>query len=163
MSAPGRPSKLTTETQTVIVEATSRGCYAHVVARAAGISPSTFHAWMKAGEDEERRIEQGEAPDPAAAALLEFSEAVNRARAVARGYAESRVWETNPEAWLMKGPGRDKPHAEGWASAVKHEHTGADGGPMEVITRASRDLDRRLADIAARRAADTGTPEPSAD
>lgn len=137
----GRPSKFTDEARQIIVDCSRRGVFAHVAARAAGVSPSTFYAWMAAGHAEEKRVEAGSEPDPAAAAYLEFSEDVNRARATARGYAEARVWQDNPERWLLQGPGRDKPGDEGWATTTKHEHTGADGGPMETM-----DLSKLTAD-----------------
>lgn len=159
----GRPSKLTPEVQQIICEGSSRGVYDHVVARAAGISPSTFYTWMRAGEAEERRIDAGGDPDDAQSVFLEFSQSVNRARAMARGVAEARVWETNPETWLLKGPGRDRPGEEGWASAVKHEHTGADGGPMEVVSRAARDLTSRMDRLAAAKRAHEADDGAGAD
>lgn len=131
MTAVGRPSKLTPEVVNIIVDATQHGAFAHVAARAAGVSPSTFHAWMKAGEAEEARIDAGLEPDQSAAPFLEFSERVNCARATARGYAEVRVYQTNPERWLSQGPGRDRAGNEGWAANVKHQHSVDEGAKID--------------------------------
>lgn len=53
-------------------------------------------------------------------------------QAVARAGAEMRVYEDSPLAWLMNGPGRDRPSNPGWTrqSAV----TGSDGGAIQVVT-----------------------------
>lgn len=146
----GRPKKLTPEVLDLIVEATTRGSFAHVAAAAAGVSKSSFHAWMRLGEAEQTSIEQGNNPDPNAAIYLEFLEQVTRARSCARVSAESRVFEEHPDKWLRMGPGRDKPGDEGWAGQVKHEHTGAGGGPLEVITHAAGDLESGMDRLAKR-------------
>jgi len=117
----GRPTKFTDEVIDIIVSATARGCFAHVAAQAAGIDRVTFHRWMN---DDTKS---------------DFRNAVNAARAQARGVAEARVWQDNPEKWLTAGPGRDKASDEGWATVSKHEHTGEGGGP---ITSQSMDLSR---------------------
>lgn len=126
----GRPSKLTPEAVRIIVEATQRGCFAHVAAQAAGISASTFHLWMSEGEAEASRIAQGLEPDEGKAPYLEFSEQVNRARGIARGFAEARLYQEDAFKWLRYGPGRHKPGNEGWADTSKVEHSGPDGAPL---------------------------------
>jgi hypothetical protein len=126
----GRPSKLTPDVQAIIVEATSRGCFAHIAAQAAGISASTFHLWMHEGENEAARVAQGFEPDPALAPYMEFSEQVNRARGIARGFAEARLYQEDAFKWLRYGPGRHKPGNEGWADTSKVEHSGPDGAPL---------------------------------
>lgn len=66
----GRPSKLTPDTATAIVEAVEAGNYPEVAAASAGVKASTYYGWMERGR-------AGEAP------FVEFSEAITRARAKA--------------------------------------------------------------------------------
>lgn len=53
-------------------------------------------------------------------------------QAQARAGAEMRVYEESPLAWLLHGPGRDRPDHPGWTrqSAI----TGPNGGAVSVIT-----------------------------
>ena len=64
-----RPSKLTPETQTVIVDAILHGCTYKDAAEAAGIEYNTFNEWMKKGEEAK------------SGAYREFNEAVKVANA----------------------------------------------------------------------------------
>src|SRR5690349_14473647 len=51
----GRPTKLTPETQQVIVDALEAGHYAEVAATLAGIDESTYYDWVKWGEGAKAR------------------------------------------------------------------------------------------------------------
>lgn len=114
----GRKTKLTAETQQMIVSYIRAGAYSWVAAEAAGIGKSTFYRWMERGE-------------AASSGLYhEFYEAVREARAQARVAAEMEVRRDNPFAWLRHGPGRERPGEPGWTES--HEVSGADGGPVVV-------------------------------
>lgn len=119
----GRPLKLTPEIQTLIINATRVGAYAHVAAQAAGIAPATFFRWMS-----EEMLQH---PDPEVVAMFDtFQTEVRKAQGAARMLAEKKVREDNPLAWLRFGPGREAPGNPGWTSMSKVELTGKDGLPL---------------------------------
>jgi len=83
----GRPTKLTPETQKLICDAVAAGVPVQVAARLAGISQSTYYAWVSRHKD--------------------FAEAVKKAYAVAEsrlvGYiyrAAAKTWTA--AAWLLE-------------------------------------------------------------
>lgn len=53
-------------------------------------------------------------------------------QAQARAGAEMRVYEESPLAWLLHGPGRDRPNHPGWTR--QSSVTGPNGGAISVIT-----------------------------
>lgn len=87
----GRPTKLTPETQRIIVEALERGHYAETAATLAGIQESTFYDWIK-------RSERG------ATGFVGFSEAVKKASAVAEDAALNRVHDGATGGPTSPGP-----------------------------------------------------------
>jgi len=97
----GRKTKLTPELQRTIVSYIRAGAFDWVAAQAAGIHQDTFYHWLNLGT-------QGRAP------FSEFSDAIAQARAESRLAAEVEVRRDEPLAWLMKGPGRDRPGEPGW-------------------------------------------------
>ncbi len=115
----GRQTLLTPELIKTVCDAIRFGAYDYVAAEAAGIAQSTFYAWLQ------------DANEPDADPLkIEFSEAVLAARAEARCTAERLVFADKPEIWLLKGPGRERPGREGWASENTVSVKGA--GPITL-------------------------------
>jgi hypothetical protein len=92
---------LNPELRQQIVESIRGGSFDWVAARANGIPARTFYHWMERGESGE-------------AEFAEFWQAVQTARAESRLAAEQDVKRKEPLAWLMKGPGRDRPGEPGW-------------------------------------------------
>ena len=114
----GRKTKLTRDLIDEIVQYVRNGAYAWVAAGAVGIHKSTFHRWMKRGEEATRGIH------------YEFFQAVYQARAQARVVAEIEVRRDSPEKWLRWGPGRERKGELGWTD--RKEIVGEDGGPLNV-------------------------------
>lgn len=131
----GRKTLLTDEIQEKIVAYIRAGAFDWVAARAAGIAQSTFYLWMK-----------GDTPRRA-----QFRDAVEEARAQARLAAEVEVRKRNPEFWLSRGPGRERPGQPGWGEKTTHEIVGHDGGPIksETIAKAQPVAPDQLADVLA--------------
>ena len=111
----GRPTKLTPEVQTKVVQAISGGNYRQVAAEWAGIPPDTLAHWM------------GRHREP----YLSFRHAVLEAEKTA---------EIRAVALVMKGAAEDPKHAEWWLERKFHERwgrrdrtevTGAGGGPIQ--------------------------------
>ena len=112
----GRPTKLTPEVQTKIVQAIAGGNYKEIAAEWAGIAPDTLSRWLS------------RAREP----YLTFRRAVLEAE---------RVAEIRCVALIMKGAAEDPKHAEWllerkhherWGRRDRHEVTGANGGPIDA-------------------------------
>lgn len=136
----GAHVKLTTEAQSAIVEAITKGAFDHVAASAARIAPSTFYHWMDLGSEASRGI------------YYDFYVAVCEARATARAKAESIVYNTDPYKWLRFGPGRDRPGSPGWtdSDATSGPITEVTQGDLTITTywgRASETLPPRVAEL----------------
>lgn len=112
-----RRTLLTPEVHKTIVDNVREGAYDWVAAQAAGIDPRTFYNWMKWGRN-------------GRPSYVQFFQDVSQARAQARAEAEINVRKDNPFNWLRYGPGRERPGEPGWTES--HEHTGAEGGPMQI-------------------------------
>lgn len=106
------PDPQTTKNITAFVRA---GAFQWVAAVASGVSRAKFAEWMTGQTMEE----------------LEFQQAVNEAAAQARVAQETKVAATKPLAWLLRGPGRERPGEPGWTSQVAV--TGPKGGALEQI------------------------------
>jgi hypothetical protein len=112
----GRPTKLTPERHTDIVELIKHGAFEWVAAEACGIHRDTFTRWMMRGE----RAASGphlEDSDPDLI-YLRFFEAVQAAAAYARVTAEIEVRAQDPKWWLTRGPGKTKPGKPGWTETI---------------------------------------------
>jgi hypothetical protein len=103
----GRETLLTPERQQRIVSFIRAGAFDWVAAEASGIDRQTFWEWIKRGEDTHYAR-------PSTELYARFAYAVREARAEARLSAEVEVKRGEPLAWLMKGPGRDRPGEPGW-------------------------------------------------
>lgn len=128
---PGRKSLLTKETEERILSFIRAGSFDWVAAQAAGIGVSTFYLWM-----------EGRTPRH-----QEFAAKVKEARAQARLAAEIEVRKTNPEFWLTRGPGKDKPGEPGWGEKTQHEVSGPEGKAVEIEAKAPAVRSDQLADV----------------
>jgi hypothetical protein len=103
--------RLTPTRQRLICSFLRSGSYPFVAAEAAGIPRERFIYWMNNRKP--------------------FREAVLAAMAEARLTAESKVFATNPLAWLKHGPGKETPEAAGWTNPSRGPATtGKDGGKL---------------------------------
>lgn len=92
-----------------------QGVFDWVAAVASGMRRSKFREWMRS-------------EDPK---FAYFQYKIETAMAEARVACETVIAVKEPLAWLMKGPGRERPDAPGWTSSVAV--TGKDGGALEQI------------------------------
>jgi len=144
----GRPTDLTPDTQSRIVEALRAGNYIDAACAYAGIGTTTYYRWMQRAQDPT-------APD----IYRDFRDAVERARAEAeirnvgliQRAASDGTWQA--AAWFL-----ERSHPRKWGRHDRHEVTGPDGGPVELAVDA-QSLEARLAAIIARR---RGTDEADA-
>lgn len=117
---PGRPTKLTPEVQTTIVNALAAGTYLETAAAAAGINQDTLHRWLRNGARADGGLQKG------------FSEAVKKALASAEvrnlatiTLASASQWQA--AAWIL-----ERRYPQRWGRVERHEQTGEGGGPIEV-------------------------------
>lgn len=89
----GRPTKLTPETQAVIIEALENGNYAETAATLGGISHDTFYTWIRKGED-------GVEPYAAFADATKRASAKAEAASLASVRAQSDSWQAS--AWFLE-------------------------------------------------------------
>lgn len=146
--------------RTKLIAALKRGLSRKGACAAARLPRRTFYAWLEQGEPDP---ETGEYPDDffgqlaadvaAAEAHVEDVDLKTIADASQEGNWQAAAWRLE----------RRFPDDYSRTERSKVELTGKDGGPMEVIERASRDLDSRLDSLASRIAAGAGTPSPRPD
>jgi hypothetical protein len=91
-----------------------QGCFPWVAASAVGIGRQALKHLQETNED--------------------VMHAIETSHGTARASAEMRVYASNPEFWLQKGPGKQRPDAPGWGE--ERALTGAGGAdlPAPVTT-----------------------------
>lgn len=121
MGEAGRPTKLSPEIADRIVQIVEAGNYREVAANLAGISPTTFRAWMRKGKEE------------ADSDFGDFRRRVLKAEATA---------ETNMVLAIAAKAGEDPKHAQWWlerkfpdrwGKKEQVRHADADGEPIGFV------------------------------
>lgn len=135
-----------------IAEEIERGAFDFVAAGQFGITPATFLRWLERGhiEWEEQYgddVESGEMPDDDEYISVHayFYLVVLRARSVARGSAERKVFNEKPDVWLSKGPGR-KDWGDGQATGMSV--TVNNNNPNGVVTQQIITTPEQLLEVA---------------
>lgn len=131
--APNRPTLLTDTVQETIVNAVRIGSYLDDAAMLAGISRSTLFAWMRDGRTAEERQQQGDTITEHETKLVNFMNAVEKARAdamlrnigVIQTAAQNGTWQA--AAWYL-----ERTNPKKWGRHDTVEVTGADGGAIQV-------------------------------
>ena len=139
----GRPEKLTPEVQAKIVTGLQGGNFRKVASALAGVSYQTFAEWLRKGR-EQRRGKYRTFFD-----LVTRTEAEAEALHVANILVAARKDVKHSKFFLTHGP-----PAKRWApnKPQKMELTGKDGAPIAVKIDARDELERKLDQLAARRA-----------
>lgn len=138
----GRKPKLTPELQRQLVGAISKGYYIQTACQLVGIGESTFYRWLEQGE----KAKSGP--------YREFWEALKRAEAYAEAKRVDNILKAGEmgdwkaDAWYL-----ERRYPERWARKERHEHTGKDGGPIEVVDARER-LRERLSRMSAQQSVD---------
>lgn len=136
---PGSGLKLTPEVESEICKALEIAVPLKYAAEAAGIAESTVHEWLERGE-------KGEEP------FATFAVAVSRARAKAVRNLSAKALGGGPGSsqatWFLERRFRQE-----YGPVQKLEHSGPDGGPMQVEG-VAKELDKLSADELRRLAAE---------
>jgi len=129
----GQLCKLTPEVEDKIVEVLAHGNFRTVAARAAGITPPTFYAWVSRGEKEIARRERGEEPSPLEDRFVTLVERVAEVEANAEAAAVG-VWQSQfPDDWRAARDWLERRHGDRWAPKDRHEVTTSGNGPSEIL------------------------------
>lgn len=129
-----RPSKLTDETQTKITQAIQLGATYEHAAQYAGIAYSTFNDWMKKGE----AAKSGK--------FVQFLEAVKEAEGKATvGWLAKIEKAANEGAWQAAAWKLERRYPEIYGRQ-RVEHTGAEGGTLEIDVTVNRALNKIYGD-----------------
>lgn len=148
----GRKTLLNPERQKAIITMLEAGGYVDEACQAVGIDESTYYNWLKRGKDEEDRINAGIAPTPKETPFFEFFKAVRQAQAEGimshlmniDHHAKNGTWQAS--AWILE---RKQPRK--WGRFDRTEHTGPQGGPIQVNV-STEELERKVAAILEKRA-----------
>ncbi len=141
----GRPTKLTPETTEKIVQALTAGNTRQAACGYAGISDQSFLNYLRSS--------------------LEFLEAVKKAEADAEVRHVANIAKaSNDGNWTASAWWLERRRYQEWGRKDRHEHTGAEGGPIEFsnVGTARNEIESRLAGLAAVEDAEgvPGQPEP---
>lgn len=120
---PGRKHGLTSTVAAAIVEAVEAGAFQKDAAAAAGVSETTLYRWLQEG-----------AKDGAHPELREFRESLTRARAHAKVSAIATLRRAASDDWRAAAFLLERAWPDEWGRRTRLEHTGRDGGPVEVAS-----------------------------
>ncbi len=118
---PGRPSKLTPETQTKICNAIASGNYYEAACAYAGVEYETFRRWMGKGKKARSGKYHG------------FYVAVAKAEADAEVRIVAQWQQQIPESWQAARDFLARRYSERWGTKEKLEHSGEIAGRIEVL------------------------------
>jgi hypothetical protein len=116
-SGPGRPTRYSKEISDALVKAMATGLSLEAAAAKIGVGPRTLFTWQNKHEEFRQAIQEGRQQ-----ALLFWE---RRAIAMAEGAPGNAQLVT----LALKNRSRA---ASGWHDAQRIEHTGGDGGPVQV-------------------------------
>lgn len=149
----GRPSKFTPEIRVKIVEAIEAGNYVETSVQYAGITKSTFYAWLDKGTSERDRLlaDPDATPDPKMADYLEFADAIERAQASSEVRAVAIIQKAAFTTWQAAAWWLERTRPKRYARVDKAELTGAEGGSVRIEV-STEDLERKVGRILDKRA-----------
>ncbi len=99
-----RPTKLNEDLHERITQYVRAGLFLKDAAALSEVAESTVYLWIERGQIEESRVESGEPPDEDEQKYLEFSEAIERARAYANALDMNAVSQAaqNDPRWALE-------------------------------------------------------------
>jgi hypothetical protein len=129
----GQNTKLTPEVRDKIIEAIKIGNYQETAAAYAGISQSSFYAWLERGRNEPGSI------------YSEFLEAVEKAKAQSEVRDVTLIEKAATDgSWQAAAWKLERKFPQKWGRVTRTEITGAEGKPISVEVDAKTELKRLL-------------------
>jgi hypothetical protein len=111
----GQRTALTRQVHDQIIRALSAGSYAEDAARAAGVSPTSYFAWMERGEAD--RESGTDTP------FAQFAEAATRAKSEARVAAVAYIRRAMPDDWRAAAWYLERTRPQEWGRRDRVDHT----------------------------------------
>lgn len=141
-----KPTRLTAATSRLIRDALRAGNYLETAASLADVGRSTIFAWIKNGRAD---LDDGKRSTLHARFVIDVDNAIADAeRAMLNEITAHRINDWRSTAWRL-----ERRHPDRWGPKQRLEHTGVDGGPIELdISGASERLAAKLGDIEKRKA-----------
>jgi len=141
----GRPSRLTPKLHRTIVGLIRNGNYEIAACRAVGVAGSTYGLWKKRGrEDREKAQAKGidvlEISDEEKSTYWNFLDDIQRALGEAEVKFQHIISEAALKSWQAAAWMLERKYPDRWGRRDRMEHTGRDGGPIEVARAAVVDM-----------------------
>ena len=141
----GRPTLLNEPKMEAIVDFLERGNTFTSTARAVGINPVTLTQWVKRGRELStlnRELDEQERM------FVDFSMAVEKARAMAEIRALEKIRQAGDSSWQAAAWYLERANPQEWGLVRRTEVTGADGGAIQVDVEAvNRKLEALIANV----------------
>jgi transposase-like protein len=126
-----------------VISALSTGHYMERAARLANVNPSTVYVWKSKGEDERKRLAEGQDPTEYGQRYLEILEEIERAQEQAAHRSMTAIQKAAQDgSWQA---------AAWYLERTDHKHygrkttiVGNDDGPIQVQNVSSEEVDAKL-------------------
>lgn len=128
--------KLTEELIETIAQAIRVGAYVETAVALAGVSKDSFYRWLRQADSDDSTLMTVKLSDAVKKALAESEK---RDLDVIDKAAQSGEWTA--AAWRLE---RKFPNKWGRQSKVQLEHTGMDGGPIEIQSMTENEMETRI-------------------
>src|SRR5215210_4357861 len=125
----GRPSAMTEQVVSDIVNALAAGATIKAATGAAGISERTYYLWREQGGQE-----------GADEAFLQFLQRTTRAREQGKVALTASIRKAAAEDWRAAAWLLERLEPEAWSLKQRLEHSGPESGPVPVDTTAELDI-----------------------
>lgn len=143
----GRPCELTSAVQETIVGLLRAGNYLETAAAYAGVNKVTVYKWLKRGARSLRKSSKTGEPIPEAElAFVEFSNAVQRARAEAEARALQLIAKAGESQWQAAAWRLERMFPQRWGRSNRVEVSGPNGEPVAVNVKRDR-IDKALKNL----------------
>lgn len=141
----GRPTLLNESKMGAIVDFLERGNTFTATAKAVSINPVTLAQWIKRGRELSmlnRELDEQERM------FVDFSMAVEKARAMAEIRALEKIRQAGDSSWQAAAWYLERANPQEWGLVRRTEVTGADGGAIQVDVEAvNRRLEALIANV----------------
>ena len=139
----GRPTILTETKMKAITDLLERGNTYTASAKAVGINPATLSQWVRRGKELSMLSRQ---LDETERSFVEFSQAVEKARATAEIRAVEKIRQAGDSSWQAAAWYLERANPQDWGLIRRTEITGANGGAIEIDVEAvNRKLEALIA------------------
>lgn len=141
----GRPTKLTPERAEKIISLIRAGNYRNVASVASGVAIETFCSWMRKGKKAKSGI------------YYQFMQAIQKAESESE--ARNVIAIQKDDSWQAKMTFLERKWPERWGRRDRTEHTGKDGGPIELTAISPEERRQRIEELERRRITDGRTED----